>query len=155
MTPASVLSISQTFFRGYELCHGNGLPYESGKPNAIIPSIVCLALSVELALKAILIGCNDSTRGHVLAYLFDKLPADIQAEVMHLTRVSPQEFPKQLSMASNTFVKWRYIYEQNGFHTVDKQFLVALHEAVDQVAQRFVEIQRQALKEAINGNAEG
>jgi hypothetical protein len=52
MTPAAALSSSRNFLRGYELCTGNGLPAENGIPNAIVPGIVCLAFSVELAIKS-------------------------------------------------------------------------------------------------------
>lgn len=35
MTPASVHSLSMYFYRGFELCYGNGLPANSGVKGAI------------------------------------------------------------------------------------------------------------------------
>jgi HEPN domain-containing protein len=154
MTPMSVLSVSQTFFRGFELCHGNGLPFDAGRPNAIIPSVVCLAFSVELALKAILLGTGDSARGHALDTLFSKLPPEIQTEIIQLTGIATSSFPEQLALAARAFVEWRYIYEQNGLHTVNTPFLLALREATAKVANRFVELQRQALKASTHGTNE-
>jgi HEPN domain-containing protein len=145
MTPASVLSISETFYRGYELCHGNGLPSSEGKPNAIIPSIVCLAFAIELALKSILVGVVKPSKGHELALLFKELPDDLQSEVIKGTGIPREEFLHQISIASKTFVEWRYIFEQNGLHSVDKVFLLTFYASAKRIAERYVELQRQSL----------
>lgn len=145
MTPASVLSLSNNFYRGFELCYGNGQPAENGEKNAIIPGIVCLAFSIELGLKAILVGCEKPANGHELLDLFERLPTEDKTEIERLTVGNSDCFIEQISLVSNAFVKWRYLYEHPGWSNISVEFLMQLHTAVDQVAQRYVDVQRAKL----------
>ena len=142
MTPASILSVSKDFHRGFELCYGNGLPASNGVSNAIVPAVVCLAFSVELGFKAILVGLNKPSEGHKFVELFNKLPCDIKTEIQLVVVGGESEFSSRLESVSNAFVKWRYIFEENGYYSIDLDFLVKLHSAVTQVATRFVDEQR-------------
>ena len=145
MTPASILSVSKDFHRGFELCYGNGLRASNGVRNATVPAVVCLALSVELGFKAILAGLNKPSEGHKFVELFSKLSSDIKADIQHLVVGDENEFSSRLESVSNAFVEWRYIFEENGCHSIDLDFLVKLHSAVNQIGIRFVNEQRAKL----------
>ena len=147
MTPASVHSLSKDFYLGFELCYGNGLPANNGVKGAIIPGIVCLAFSIELGLKAILVGCGKPSNGHKLIELFDKLPSEDKTEIERLTVGEDGEFSSKLSNVSNAFIEWRYIYEAPGYHSIDVEFMVKFHAAVSQVAEQYVSEQRARLRE--------
>lgn len=145
MTPVSILSTSKNFHRGFELCYGNGLPANNGVLNAIIPAIVCLAFSIELGFKAILVGCNKPSDGHKFVELFGKLPPAIQVEIERLVVGEDSGFKSRLTMVSNVFVEWRYLFEEAGYHSIDIEFLSKLHDAVTKIAERYVSEQRAKL----------
>jgi hypothetical protein len=146
MTPASVLSISKEFHRGYELCFGNGLPADNGLKNALIPAVVCLAFSIELGLKSILLGCNKPSEGHKFVELFNKLPNEIKAEIESLVPSNGNEFSHRLAAVSNAFVEWRYIFEESGYHSIDIEFMLLLHRIITNIAERYVAEQRVKLQ---------
>ncbi|AKR43175.1 hypothetical protein [Methylophilus sp. TWE2] len=145
MTPASVLSTSKNFHRAFELCYGNGLPAKNGVSNAIVPAVVCLAFSIELGFKAILVGSGKPSEGHKFFDLFGKLPVEIQAEIQRLVVGEDEGFESSLTLVSNAFVEWRYIFEEPGYHSIDVEFLSKLHDAVTQIAERYVSEQRAKL----------
>ena len=145
MTPASVLSTSKSFHRGFELCYGNGLPANNGVLNAIVPAVVCLAFSIELGFKAILVGCDKPSEGHKFVELFGLLPSEIQDEIERLVVGKDSGFEGSLTLVSNAFVEWRYIFEEPGYHSIDVEFLTKLHAVVTQVAERYVSEQRAKL----------
>jgi hypothetical protein len=132
MTPASVLSISKEFHRGYELCFGNGLPADNGLKNALIP--------------AILLGCNKPSEGHKFVELFNKLPNEIKAEIESLVPSNGNEFSHRLAAVSNAFVEWRYIFEESGYHSIDIEFMLLLHRIITNIAERYVAEQRVKLQ---------
>ena len=145
MTPASVLSISKRFHRAFELCYGNGLPSNNGVSNAIVPAVVCLAFSIELGFKAILVGCGKPSEGHKFVELFEKLPDEIQAEIRRLVVGDDGDFENSLRPVSNAFVEWRYIFEETGSHSINVDFLSKLHDAVAQIAEKYVHEQHAKL----------
>ena len=145
MTPASVLSISKDFHRGFELCYGNGLPANNGVKNATIPAVVCLAFSIELGFKAILVGCDKPSEGHKFVELFNKLPDEIKTEIERRVVGDEDTFSCRLATVSNAFVKWRYIFEESGYISVDLDFLVKLHSAVTHIGEKYVGEQRAKL----------
>jgi len=145
MTPASVLSTSKDFHRAFELCYGNGLPANNGVSNAIVPAVVCLAFSIELGFKAILVGNGKPSEGHKFGELFEKLPVEIRAEIQRLVVGEDGGFESSLTLVSNAFVEWRYIFEEPGYHSIDVEFLSKLHDAVTQIAERYVSEQRAKL----------
>lgn len=145
MTPASVLSTSKNFHRAFELCYGNGLPANNGVSNAIVPAVVCLAFSIELGFKAILVGCGKPSEGHKFVELFGKLPVEIQVEIQRLVVGEDADFENNLTLVSNAFVEWRYIFEETGYHSINVDFLSKLHDAVTKIAERYVSEQRAKL----------
>lgn len=54
-------------------------------------------------------------------------------------------FESSLTLVSNAFVEWRYIFEEPGYHSIDVEFLSKLHDAVTQIAERYVSEQRAKL----------
>lgn len=145
MTPASVLSLSKEFHRGFELCYGNGLTANNDVRNAIVSGIVCLAFSIELGFKAILVGRDSSSDGHNYTQLFAKLPDEIKTEIERLTVGDDSSFENQLETVSNAFIERRYIFEKPGNHKIDIEFLIKLHAAVTQIGERYVSEQRAKL----------
>ena len=136
MTPASILSISQTFQRGHALCFGNGLPADNGKSNALIPAVVCLAFATELALKAILLAEGNLSHGHKLDELFAKLQQRTQLLVMKKIGLEGGAFKANLAAVSNAFVDWRYIYEAPGSHSLNLPFMRSLCDVLSAVANQ-------------------
>ena len=136
MTPASILSISQTFQRGHELYFGNGLPAENGKSNALIPAVFCLAFATELALKAILLAEGNLSYEHKLDKLFAKLQQRTQLLVMKEVSLEEGAFKANLSAVSNAFVEWRYIYEAPGYHSLNLPFMRSLCDVLSAVADQ-------------------
>ena len=146
MTPAATLSVSRQFFRGYELCWGNGLPASNGEANALVPGVVCLAFSIELGLKAIILAAQGSAVGHKIENLFNLLSEDDQNIICRHTGCTREQFEHELSAVSNAFVEWRYIHEKPGFHSTSVQFLLALHAAIEMVAERNARAHRALLR---------
>lgn len=148
MTPAAALSIARSFRLAFEKCHGSGLPSDHGVPNAIVPSIVCLAFAIEVGFKAILLGSNAPATGHRLDKLFEALPVEDREKVLFHSGVERTAFEQNLELVANAFVDWRYIYEKRGVVSISEQFLQMLWFAVELVAAEKAEQQRQALRRA-------
>ena len=74
-----------------------------------IPAMVNSAFSVELFLKAVIKEKTSECRSHKLSDLFNRLPIEIQQEIMNETNHS--DFETQIERFSDAFVDFRYIYE--------------------------------------------
>ena len=135
MSPAATFQVSRTFYRGYELCYGSGLPSHGGHDNAIIPGIVCLAFSIELGLKSLLQAVGDSAHRHNLKDFFDRLSDVEKEEVICEAGIEDGSFHENLALIADAFIKWRYIYEQPGFHSISEPFMSTLSQAVRAVAK--------------------
>ena len=146
MTPAATLSIARSFHLASEKCRGSGLPADQGVPNAIVPSIVCLAFAIEVGLKAISFASNSPTSGHRLDKLFEALPEADRMKVLFHSGVEESSFEQNLEQVASAFVEWRYIYEQRGVVSISEQFLQMLWFAVESVAAEKAEQQREALR---------
>lgn len=105
-TPSEIKETAEAFFAAYR-----SLDVQTG---VVQPKVVCLALSVELVLKALLV--DEGTRYgrlHSLYSLFVKLSTTTRAEVMAMVEAPAPEFLRKLAEAqtSDAFVRWRYIHE--------------------------------------------
>nr|WP_316643383.1 hypothetical protein [uncultured Roseateles sp.] len=147
MTATATLSVSREFYRGYELCWGNGLPAADGKQNALIPGVVCLAFSIELGLKAIILATQPSVPGHKLDVLFGLLTPEDRDTVIRHTGYEQSRFEKELAAVSSAFVEWRYIHEKPGSHSTSMQFLILFRRAIEVVAERNEQLLRAKLRE--------
>jgi hypothetical protein len=148
VTPAAALAVSRDFFRGYELCSGNGLPYENGTPNAPIAGLVCLAFSIELSLKSLLLSEDCAARGHDLEDLFGKLTPELQSQIVTESCITEDSFRANLRNAANSFEYWRYIHEKPGAHSAPVLFLEWLHRSVTALAVERVNLTRTRGREA-------
>ena len=94
-----------------------------------VPGVVCMAFSIELGFKAMLLQAGGSPRGHDLSKLFSSLLASKQATLVASVGANRSAFDSSLANASRVFEEWRYIYEaQNA--SVDMAFLTSLADAV-------------------------
>jgi hypothetical protein len=95
----------------------------------LIPGVVCLAFSIELGIKAILLRTGNPPRTHNLRDLFALLPGNVQDDIVRSCGRPPDAFQASLSSAANIFVEWRYVYDMEQ-PQVDLPFLNALADAV-------------------------
>jgi hypothetical protein len=98
-----------------------------------------------LDLKRSWLACNKPSEGHKFVGLFEKLPSEIQTEIERLVIGEDSGFEGRLTQVSNAFKEWRYIFEEPGYHSIDIAFLSKLHDAVTQIAERYVSEQRAKL----------
>ncbi len=98
----------------------------------VVPGIVCLAFSVELELKAMLLTLHllPLKPEHNLFKLFNRLPDYVQADVLQLCSARQPSFCKSLKEVSESFVTWRYSYE-HGLLEVNLAFLQDLSKACE------------------------
>lgn len=105
-TPEEIKETAETFFSAYR-----SLDVVTG---VIPPKVVCLALAVELVLKALLVveGTRYG-RVHSLNGLFDKLSSSTKEAILVKLAAPRSEFLRKLAEeeTSDAFVRWRYIYE--------------------------------------------
>jgi hypothetical protein len=95
----------------------------------LIPGVVCLAFSIELGIKAILLRTSQPPRTHNLKRLFALLPANIQEEIVAASGKSRTIFDAALLEAAHVFEEWRYVYDMED-PQVDLAFLNSLADAV-------------------------
>lgn len=105
----------------------------------IVPAdFVCLAFSVEVGLKALLMLCDgEKACGHELLELYNKLPLahqkQVYSNVCSLTGSYSNEaiFEQFLEKNSKAFVTWRYSYEQRHRQIeINPDFLLQLSTAI-------------------------
>lgn len=131
---------------------------ESGRLTIMGPSIVCLALSLELYLKDLYFASKGTEiRGHHILKLFDALPREIRREVFRHKAISQNSsmlrgklysvhsfssayskyhrFRHQVKQISEGFIKWRYSHEERSLR-YDSFVALALIEAVKSTADR-------------------
>jgi hypothetical protein len=101
-----------------------------GKVKLIPPVIVNGAFSIELSLKAILtIADIDYKKEHSIKRLFNMLPKDIQEQIWSWIAEKTPEYANvhicndELSMISDAFIKWRYLFEGDPAPAIDMRFL--------------------------------
>ena len=137
------------FLTAYKVLEKN---YESATLAVMGPSVVCLALAMELYLKEL--SCEltgEVPRGHNIWQLFDELPLQIKQEIFSHESISHNPFmmrgnffsPKyysssysaydrfidQMKGISDGFIEWRYSYEESNLR-YDSFFALALIEAI-------------------------
>jgi hypothetical protein len=95
----------------------------------LIPGVVCLAFSIELGIKSILLPSGKASRTHNLVKLFGELSKDIQERIVSTCGRPRDAFDKSLAKIANVFEDWRYIYELEN-PNVDMGFLNSLADAI-------------------------
>ena len=79
----------------------------------LIPGVVCLAFSVELGMKAILLPAGKPPKTHNLTKLFHLLPQHIQDQVVVACGRPCGAFEVALNSVANAFEDWRYVYDMD------------------------------------------
>ena len=98
----------------------------------LIPGVVCLALSIELGFKAILVKARKPPKTHDLKRLFEALPQAVQQEIIIKCNCLQASFDQALSNVAKSFEEWRYVYELEN-PQIDLPFLSLLADAVQLV----------------------
>ncbi|WP_299342571.1 HEPN domain-containing protein [uncultured Pseudoxanthomonas sp.] len=124
----------------------------------MVPAIVCLAFSVELAFKALIVADGrEPGQIHDLRDLFGKLPSVLQDEIVQwcigkepeggfkmsddklvVSVQSPRDnFEFALSRASGAFHQWRYVFEpKNANAQFDNRFMSRLGQVCQTILAR-------------------
>jgi hypothetical protein len=95
----------------------------------LIPGVVCLAFSIELGIKAMVLPTAQPPKIHSLAKLFVLLPENIQDQVVAHCGRPREAFNASLDSAAKTFEEWRYVYDLDN-PSIDLGFLSALADAI-------------------------
>lgn len=115
--------------------YSNDLKKSPFKGSSVCPFIVNAAFSIELYLKAINDCYGNKIRGHNLANLYNKIPADGKSYFLKAATElrNRYELPQGtdintcLESLSYAFENWRYIYEHNHIETELQSIRYTLH----------------------------
>src|SRR4051812_48506362 len=105
-TPEEIKATADMFFRAYRV-----LDVELG---VIPPKVVCLAMAVELVIKALLAAERTSFgRVHSLHALFEQLSDASKEKILARLDAPRPEFLRKLAEeeTAEAFIRWRYIHE--------------------------------------------
>lgn len=107
-----MLDHAVAFFQAGSRCEAGFQISPNITSSLIAPSAVCYALSIEIYFKLLLKISNlEFPKKHDFIILFETLPKNIKEEIIKRARISESEFIKMMIPISETFVKWRYLYE--------------------------------------------
>jgi HEPN domain-containing protein len=102
------------------------------------PGIVCSALSIELAFKAMIIHSGHSgSKEHNLSKLFQKLSPWRQNEIIQAVASDKETFVAELEKMSVAFLEWRYVYEYPEVQ-INLGFMGTLAKAVQKAARNAI-----------------
>ncbi len=83
----------------------------------MIPEITCMALSIELNLKAMMSYENkDKRETHNIESLLKSLNGKTQAKIISYTEFQSSQFWSDIKIINNAFEEWRYVYEKGEFN---------------------------------------
>lgn len=103
----------------------------------MIPAVVCMAFSVELHFKAIIKAQGNEAKGHKLYDLYSMISIPASTLIVTLAGYSDEVFRCKLSVVTNAFVEWRYIYEKGALE-IDVNFLKKLSSAAQEVSEELI-----------------
>ena len=103
---------------------GDGIEEDHGVAHPTLPIITCSVFAIELQLK-LLLEASELARpkgyGHDLNLLFNALPVSIQDDVLPFqssyTGLSADKARLLISEEKDTFMRWRYPYENEQLKT--------------------------------------
>jgi len=95
----------------------------------LVPGVVCLAFSIELGIKAMLLPSGKPPKTHNLTKLFQLLPVAVQEQIVTACRKPREQFDGALDSVANAFEDWRYVYDLDK-PSIDLAFLNSLSDAV-------------------------
>jgi hypothetical protein len=112
--PASVNfmgNVAKSFILAAERCDQTQRINENQIEVLLVPAITNRAFSIELYLKTLLLAEGKEEEGHRLDKLYKKLSTESKGRILGLLSIEAVRFDREIEAISNTFVKWRYIYE--------------------------------------------
>ncbi len=125
---------SLAFYLAYQQC------LEPSSPQSLlaVPGVVCVAFSIELGLKCLILRANGKAKKgnlktHNLMDLFNELEKPIQEQIVKEVNVAMSDFTSALEAASNTFKDWRYVYEGKKDTHANTWFLSNMAKAVHKI----------------------
>ena len=128
MNLAQAQNSSTAFYLAYQRCLEQR-PLPNGQVQFLaVPAIVCAAFPIELGLKSLVLRAGGAASGHKLKELFGALEPPTQQLIIAAVGLARPEFDSSLEAASNTFVEWRYVYEQESANA-NIEFLSKLSKA--------------------------
>jgi len=123
------VNTSKAFSLAFDRCQERRPLADGHYEMLMVPAITCLALAVEIGLKAIILRDGGTGRGHSLEKLVGMLSVNRRDTLLRAMGIEEATFAPAISLVSDAFVEWRYIYERDKAH-VDLAFLSALNQAV-------------------------
>ena len=139
--PKQILNTSRSFLMAAQRCaEKRDNPAANSVSFLVAPAVVNAAFSCELSIKAILsyykISFPRGNSGHKIGCLFSHLPNVLQAKIK--MTVNTPDFCSNLQMISNSFVEWRYLFEQDSA-SIPLTFLMLLAQALYQEAETLID----------------
>lgn len=111
---------------------------DPGKPQLLVPAMVCAAFAIELYFKAIIALEGGGVKGHDLSDLFSSLSKNSQLSLITHCSVTESIFTQKLKGISGGFVEWRYIFEKQET-IIDVPFLNGLVKSSGIVVQSILD----------------
>lgn len=99
------------------------------------PAVVCLAFSIELGFKSLILRHGQAVKTHELDKLFGRLGPDVQARIVLGMNMERPAFDQLLREHSKAFQDWRYLYERACNAHVRLDFLHTLASVVSAEAE--------------------
>jgi hypothetical protein len=138
MTPPDYVQVARTYLVAFNRClepqQRPGGTFEM----PLMPGIVCVAFSIELSLKGLLLQQGKPTRSHDLRRLFEGIDRPIQEAMIDACHLPEDLFQRRLEQARQGFVRWRYFFEHATLG-VDIPFLQNFAAAALSIAREQVE----------------
>lgn len=122
-----IACLGKNFLEAAKKCDSQEIERVGWSHSLLVPIVVNMAFSCELFFKAILKYHNQEIKTHNMEKLFERLPEDVQKQLVDICDCDEEEFRNSLRRVSNYFEEWRYLYERHP-STVEYIFLRELSE---------------------------
>lgn len=122
-----IVCLGKNFLEAAKKCDSQEIEHVGWSHSLLVPIVVNMAFSCELFFKAILKYHNQEIKTHNMERLFERLPEDVQKQLVDICDCDEEEFRNSLRRVSNYFEEWRYLYERHP-STVEYTFLRELSE---------------------------
>jgi HEPN domain-containing protein len=109
------------------------LPREASQV-LLVPGVVCLAFAGELYLKSIITLEGGHANVHGLTDLFERVSSRVKEEVRGRLSLSEEDMKLKLADASDAFITWRYVYEEES-PEINLKFMRGLIDALRAIAE--------------------
>ncbi|VEL95980.1 HEPN domain-containing protein [Alteromonas sp. 76-1] len=118
----------------YHCSRENGFMFSSSE-------LMLATFSAELAMKALIYKSGQKFKKHRLKELLHKLKPSFRNEIEEVLRNEWSDYDIQLSNADNSFVTWRYIFEEEKPTEVNHNFVMRLAELCCIIVKREFQIE--------------